>query len=103
MRLTMYPEAKHHGKMELTARAVQDCGVAYTINLRNGQRLDMEVYLAFDQPEAIEEGVKDPPAPKTERGLAARNVPGFRWPAVRRARCIKGCSVSIQEHCQRLP
>ena len=32
---------------------VQDCGLAYQVHLRSGQRLELEVYLAFDEPEAI--------------------------------------------------
>ena len=78
---------------------LQDCGVAYTINLKNGQRLDMEVYLAFDQPEPLEESTgPDPQALKFDRGLAQHSEPGYRWPAVRRNRCVKGCSVSLTRH-----
>lgn len=70
----------------------QDCGVAYTISLKNGQRLDMEVYLAFDQPEPAEEVIG--PDAHLHRELHAQCSPGYRWPAVKRSRCAKGCTVS---------
>ncbi len=69
--------------------------MAYTINLKNGQRLDMEVYLAFDQPELLDEGPEpDLDARKFYQGMHLQSPQGFRWPAVRRSRCAKGCLVS---------
>lgn len=68
--------------------------MAYTINLKNGQRLDMEVYLAFDQPELMDPGPEpDLDAAKFYRGMHLQSDQGFRWPAVRRSRCAKGCLV----------
>ena len=68
--------------------------MAYTINLKNGQRLDMEVYLAFDQPEMMAPGTEPGmDADKLQRGMNLQSDQGFRWPAVRRSRCAKGCIV----------
>ena len=71
--------------------------MAYTLNLKNGQRLDMDVYLAFDKPELLDEGPeRDLDVINFYQDMHLQAAQGFRWPAVMRHHCTKGCSVSRQ-------
>ena len=73
--------------------------MAYTINLKNGQRLDMEVYLAFDQPELMDPGPEpDLDASKVlSEACNCKTTQGFRWPAVRRSRMCQGLPCEFLE------
>ena len=75
---------------------MQDCGVTYIVKLKGDLRVDLEVYVVYDEPM---EAMLDPQACmlNLQAGLPP-NAAGYKWPPVHRSDCQKGCDVRCTAH-----
>lgn len=67
------------------AEAERESGVTYQVRLTNGYRVRVHVFVVYDEAQEVTQ------QPATQHGAKAQKL--YRWPAVSRAQCKKGCQV----------